>query len=181
MYRKIITRTLLRALFQMTFAILILYSSFAVFNSKALTIVIALVLVSYYFIINYRTKNTHKELIMKLLSVGILNEGQQPQLFNANLKAEWEKGYGLLNNIAFTIWSKASNKGIELLLISSVSKGTITVPWKEIQLLHHCHYTFDEKPEALLQLTFFNSDMEVYIPWSEKFDNYVPDSVGIRE
>ncbi|GAA5442268.1 hypothetical protein Misp06_00442 [Microbulbifer sp. NBRC 101763] len=90
-------------------------------------------------------------------------------------QSEWLKGIGFISDTAQPMWVKADHEGVYLYYLSRSRIPPIIVIWSNVNRVH----LFLREEGSLANLFVDGLDNEIYVPWSEEFNEYIPASVGV--
>ncbi len=88
-------------------------------------------------------------------------------------QAGWLKGVGYISDINQPVWVKVESGGIALYFLAKRRSAPFFVQWSDVGKI----YILDSV--GLARIYIRDVDDEVFVPWSDSFNDSVPEFVGI--
>lgn len=92
---------------------------------------------------------------------------------------KWRKGIGFTDDVNQPMWIRIVPDGIVLYYLCLSRMPPYIIPWTKVSRLTFRKYTYKGESELLARLFIPGIQSEIFIPWDEGFNKYIPDFVSV--
>ncbi|WP_111643414.1 hypothetical protein [Marinimicrobium alkaliphilum] len=172
-YKRFIGRGVLLLSGALFVSIAVSYVAYYAFESVAFSIFcfFAIWFVFYYFFGGNRS--VRRSIIDGVFGNRFL--GCQEIPLGSSGQSAWLKGVGYISDIDQPVWVKVESGGISLYFLSKRRSAPLFVQWSDVGKV----YMLDNF--GLARIYIRDVDEEIFVPWSDSFNDSVPEFVGISK